>query len=476
MRVLRWVLLLAVTGCVGEITGPGSSNDDPPGDDVDEPLARGLVLEPKHGSLVERDPLSTTFHVTGRYDGADELAVQILSNPADLTSWITIAHATPKNGAFAVDIEPITSEADRTRWPRGGIFRLRVVDARGNALPHEEEAPESTVIALAESRRAPRTWTYLVENAAPGSLEETREYYATIDAPATLDAFLQRYGFPGDETQALYYNRGDLKIGRDMHCRAIETPAGGIACYVRNYGEFGGSKNQALQQATGGGIPLATVAMVYAPPITAPNAVTFMVYGGNGARIDEAQLDTQGDNTSIPQNCINCHGGRSSYDPATNSVTNARFLPFDPLAFDFSTQPQFTLAQQVDDFRALNKLVGLAAAPAGMQELIDGMFPANIAYDPLFVPAGWRASPRDARVYHGVIAPYCRSCHTSFEDSATFATAVKSRAGLIVEKVCGAGPKGMPTAEATTDDFYRSPARAVLLTWLDAPGACAPAQ
>jgi hypothetical protein len=136
------------------------------------------------------------------------------------------------------------------------------------------------------------------------------------------------------------------------------------------------------------------------------------------------------------------------------------------------------LPQQVDDFRALNKLVAQTAAPTGMVELIDGMFPANVDYDPMFVPAGWRASTRDDRVYHEVIAPYCRSCHTSFDDSATFATAaaVKSRAGLIVEKVCGAGPKGMPTAEATTDDFYRSPARAVLLTWLDAPGGCAPAQ
>jgi hypothetical protein len=65
--------------------------------------------------------------------------------------------------------------------------------------------------------------------------------------------------------------------------------------------------------------------MVYDPP-TAPNAVKFMVFNAAGALLTPAQLDTRGDNTSIPNNRINCHGS-DGYDAATHSVIGARFPP-----------------------------------------------------------------------------------------------------------------------------------------------------
>jgi hypothetical protein len=347
-------------------------------------------------------------------------------------------------------------------------------------LAIDPEGPTDTVIAIANPSPPPAGWTYLSEE-LPGSVTETIAYYTAIDAPATLTDFQTRYGFPGDETTALYYNAGDLAIGREMHCRATATPAGGVACYVRNYGVFGGTRDEAMTLAVAAGPPLATVAMVYTPPIDAPNAVTFVVYGPDGARVNEAQLDTRGDNTSIPQNCLNCHGGRSAYDTTTHAATNARFLAFDPIAFEYAPQPELSLAAQEEKLRRLNRLVALAAPTVAVRELIEGIFPvANTPYDPAFVPEGWNATPRDARVYREVVAPYCRSCHTAFEataaDPATFATAegFRAKANAIVAKVCGAGPKGMPTAEATTKLFFASPARAVLLQWLERPGACAP--
>lgn len=475
MRCWLLVLLVSLVGCIGA--------PPPPLGDDDSGSAIGLVSEPAHGAVVTGDPVGLSLHVAGVYDGGSAtLSIQVLADPDDLTSWQSIATVEPDPGShgFAADVRPVASDAERARWPAGGVLRLRVVDEDGVALARDPSVPEATVIAVVNPAAPPPTWTYLSEQPV-GSVAETQAYYAAIDAPATLDEFQTRFGFPAGEVAATYYNAGDLGIGREMHCRATETPAGGLACYVRNYGTFGGDRDQAITELVAGGTPLATVAMVYAPPIDAPNAVQFVVFGPDGARIDAAQLDTHGDNTSIPQNCLNCHGSTSRYEASTHTVDGARFLGFDPAAFEFADQPGFDLAAQQDGLRGLNRLIADTAPTAAAREMIDGMFPAADApYDPAFVPAAW-AAPADARVYREVIAPYCRSCHVSFarsaDDPATLATPDQLRAygAATVLKVCGPGPRGMPTAEATAVRMYNSSARALLLAWLDAPGACAPA-
>ncbi|MEO8702681.1 MAG: hypothetical protein ABI867_21735 [Kofleriaceae bacterium] len=475
-----WTSLAMVCACAGD------PPVNPPVDVPDPPAATGLVTEPALGTLLPGDPASISIHVAGTYsDSTRTLSVQVLANPDDIESWTTLVttQATaPIDAAFgfAVDIQPVTADVDRVRWPLGGVLRLRVIDDTGYALAIDPEEPTDTIVAVANPGLAPAGWTYLVENPV-GSITETLDYYTVTDAPATLTDFMTRFGFPGDETNALYYNAGDLGIAREMHCRSIEIPVGGLACYVRNFGIFGGARDEALGLALAAGPPLATVAMVYRPPIDADNSVTFVVYGPDGARVNEAQLDTRGDNKSIPHNCLNCHGGRSTYDVTSHTSKNARFLAFDPIAFEFAERPDLTLASQEEKFRRLDRLIGLAAPTTAVREVIEGMFPLdNSPYDPEFVPVGWNAKPRDARVYREVVAPYCRSCHSAFEsatlDPATFATAdgFKAKANVIVQKVCGAGPTGMPTAEATSKLFFASPARALLLQWLERPGACAP--
>ena len=472
-------LVLVLVGCTG--SAPQQAEQDAPL----PPPATGLVTEPAQGLLVRGDPGSIMIHVAGTFDKVgSELAVQVLSNPDDLTSWTTIATTTaqtPQNETFefAVDVQPVAGDPDRPRWPVGGVLRLRVIDSDGLALPYDVTEPNESVIAIANPPVAlPIGWKYLSEE-APGSITETQAYYTTINAPATLDAFMTLYGFPGDETTAVYYNAGDLGIGREMHCRTAAT--GQVACYVRNYGVFGGTKADSLAALVAAGIPLATVAMVYTPPITAPNAIAFLVYGGDNALINEAQLDTKGDNKSIPQNCLNCHGGRSSYDLVNHAAIGARFLPFDPSMFDYDTRPDLTFAAQEEKFRRLDRLVVTAAPTVATQELIEGMFPlANTPYDPTFVPAGWTGTQRETNVYRTVIAPFCRSCHASMENQAndplafTTAAQVRAKSSSVVSHLCGAGPKGMPSAEATSAAFFASPARAVMLQWLGAPGACAP--
>lgn len=481
MRVALVVVFSAILpACIADVEG--FRPDEP------EPVqgeASGIVREPAHGTVLVGDPSTIAIHVSGVYGAPDKrLEIQVLANPNSLTSWVTIGTTTTGSTAiggtysFATNVRPVTSAADAVRWPRGGVLRLRVLDDQARPLPWDPAAPDDTVIAVVNPANLPPSWTYLMEK-TPGSIAETQEYYAAINAPATLDAFITRYGFPGGETSAVYYNAGDLGIGREMHCRSTQVPAGGLACYVGNYGTFGGDRDEALTLMLAGDAPFATVAMVYTPPITAPNAVSFMVYGANGQLVNEAQLDSFGDNTSIPQNCINCHGGGSRYDPATNAVIGARFLPFDPAAFSYAARSDLTLIAQEQQFRQLNRLVDQAAPTKGVRELIAGMFPANKPYDPSFVPPGWAAKPADARVYREVIAPYCRGCHASFDDDATdlvFSTAdsVRTRWSSMMTHLCGTGPLGMPAAEQTTRAFFNSSARGIMLQWLGQPGACAP--
>jgi len=443
-------------------------------------VARPLLTrvdEPLHGAVVAGDPYTINLQVSGRHDDASRsLAIQILADPDDLQSWTSIgsAQVDATSHRFSVDVRPVQTLDDEARWPKGGVLRLRVVDDTGVVLPYDAEG--GTVLAVVNPAPAPTGWAFLVEK-PPGSPEETAAYYAAIDAPPTLTDFITQFT-ADDETTARYYNTGDLGIGREMHCNP--TPANGLACYVRNFGTFGGDPTVGLDLLVEGGTPLATVAMVYAPPIEAPNAVTFMVYGGDGALVQEAQLDTRGDNTSIPQNCLNCHGGRSSYDAQLHAATGARFLPFDPSAFAFSQLPGLTLAAQESDFRTLDRMVADAAPTAATRELIDGLFPADNSFDPGFVPVGWRGKASDARIYREVVAPYCRGCHTSFangpNDPAAFTTAASLRAQAtnVIAKICGGGPLGMPAAEQTTASFFRSSARALLVTWLGAASACAP--
>src|SRR4029453_12878076 len=114
----------------------------------------------------------------------------------------------------------------------------------------------------------------------------------------------------------------------------------------RNCAIFGGSREQAIAEVTTGDSPFATVAMVYLPPIQSPDAVQFMVYGATETLVTEAQLDTQGTNKGIPQNCINCHGGRSFYDGKNHAVMGAHFLPFDPSSFAFARRDDLSFGAQ----------------------------------------------------------------------------------------------------------------------------------
>lgn len=81
-----------------------------------------------------------------------------------------------------------------------------------------------------------------------------------------------RPGTPDTRVNAIYFNAGDLNLGRDMRCR---DTAGRVACAVSNHVRLEGGKpvftadpSFALNSLVTGGTPFATVAMEWESPLT----------------------------------------------------------------------------------------------------------------------------------------------------------------------------------------------------------------
>lgn len=129
-----------------------------------------------------------------------------------------------------------------------------------------------------------------------GALDESFEFFRTLGLAKcsdqwlscvkqftdSLNQFKARNGFAvgQGEVRATYFNNIDLRIGRDMHCR---RNAGGIACYVSNYGPpafLNGAANPAYPdphaalteavQAAGGLIPPGSLQQPSSSALNAP--------------------------------------------------------------------------------------------------------------------------------------------------------------------------------------------------------------
>jgi hypothetical protein len=205
--------------------------------------------------------------------------------------------------------------------------------------------------------------------------------------------------------------------------------------------------------------------------------VQFFVYNAQDELVNRALLDNIGENQSIPNNCLNCHGGQ--YDVDRGALVGATFLPFDPLAFDFSPEPGFSYADQQDQFRSLNLMVRGAGAPPPVIQFIDGTYggKADVPGTPAdldWIPAGWNADDESKTVYRDVLKPYCRTCHISQVGDFAFMRIedFKEQNAKTAASVCKT--TDMPVAEATLGLFWQSPARAYLVNTLGLSTACAP--
>ena len=249
-----------------------------------------------------------------------------------------------------------------------------------------------------------------------GSVAEAGQYYAEIGAPADFAAWKTTYFNSGTEVIAKYYNAGDLGFGRNMHCK--QKANGDVACYVANHGVGAASPvNASLDAAINEELDLAAVAMVYdASEDGNPNDIKFYVYPNSG-RLNEVALDSEGAK-AIPQLCLPCHGG--SYNEATNSVSGASFLPFDTAAFKYSNQAGYTLADQQEEFRLLNKKVKATNPASAISTLIDGWYASSGGLNTVgatenesFIIPTYDGNSSDRSVYLNTVKPFCRSCHVA---------------------------------------------------------------
>ena len=352
----------------------------------------------------------------------------------------------------------------------------------------------------------------------PARRADTDSYYDTVgtdrfggSAPSirssigTLEDFQTRYEFTsGSEFTASYYNRGDLGLGREMHCKV--TSESEAACYVTNFAAgsdgseftFGLSRDIAFDNMDAENA-VATVAMVYRPLATG-NLVIFAVYDASGDLTNTAPLDRHGlnffnafaangnsdpgtagtpgveFNNHIPSNCLNCHGG--TYSPgAAPQVANAYFLPFDLDQFEFQDVPGKTLDAQQDQFRNLNQLVRGVAGQGGITNhpiyaQIQGWYGnTNLGslsgnFRPEFVPDGWDDTSEDIVAYRSVVRPSCRACHMAsqsfpFNTAASFPAALASN---LLES------NSMPHALQTQREFWQSGQPVALETWFTQKG------
>ncbi len=298
-------------------------NPNPNPDPQPNPVAPGFVTSPINGQLFTGTTTLTVIDISGTYTGtAQEVTVQIM-DPSNNNQWTSVGAASVQAGSFNTTIGPFNA----LQWPQGGLLAMQVIDDSGAALPYQlnnDQGASNTALIVGSPGQNPTDWTFLTQQPI-GNSQETALYYQTIGAPQTLNDFQNEF-FPdgvaaGGAANALFYNKADLGVARDLSCNTTQT--GGVACFVKNFGTFDGNENTALNQLEdpGGHRPTSTFAMIYNPPITAPNAIQFVVYDGNGDLDDSTQIDQFGNNTSVPQACLNCHGAQSSFNAGTAQVT-----------------------------------------------------------------------------------------------------------------------------------------------------------
>lgn len=280
---------------------------------------------------------------------------------------------------------------------------------------------------------------------------EQRDYYEKIDPNKERDSLRKFISYHGFDTKkpvsANYTNYYDLNLLRDMHCiESIRRNV--IACYVTNYQTNAGFHL---------GDSIATVAMEY-DPYDKENMVKFFVYDETGENILlDVTLDSEGPKT-VPNVCLNCHGGKYSQD--TDSVDGAKFIMFDYELFSDGAEK---LSTQEENFKALNNLVAKTNIHDRVRNVISNYNRGN--YEA--VPEGWLEKPR---LYNDLVKPFCRGCHYSFKDEKDISFDTYSnfnkRASVINYVVCNPANPSMPHSERTREVFLRSTGKASLVNFL----------
>lgn len=317
-----------------------------------------------------------------------------------------------------------------------------------------------------------------------GKKELAEAYYAAVDPAGerkSLGAFWAVNGF--DESgaggiRASYLNHGDLGLGRDLHCKTTGPAGKGLACYVTNYGCFDQAPGNAeLAERADRSQAAATVAMEYSPSLPVEKSVSFFVYKGGVAeaeRVPGADLDGYGEKF-VPHLCGNCHGGHP--DGGGREVAFPKFRELDLAALRFTRGREYggLTDEELGKFRAMNEMVK-GTLPQGnlIRRNIEGWYASGANRpDYTWTPEDWKtAEPQTEKLYHEVVAPYCRTCHIALDTYPfdSFADAFSSRRDAIAERVCFDRLRAMPHSATTYNNFWRSPTARQALAGFRAEG------
>jgi hypothetical protein len=328
-------------------------------------------------------------------------------------------------------------------------------------------------------------------------VDNSANYQAATDAQTggsreNLNKWKQANGFntngtlaPGEAT-AVYFNNGDLKFGRDMHCRVTNNTPGAIACYVSNFGVVGtDDAAQALSQAEqyeasgqSAPQPAATVAMEY-DPTAGGNAVQFWAYKGDGSYLAHPALDVQGPKP-MPDMCLACHQGSYAGTPGAK-VGGAAFLPFDLDSFlddtatPFPTSVKVTPALQ-QQFHLLNNTVTGTNPPPGVGQLEQLWYSSNNPSVPFTFNQGAAQLPNQPffqnnihhePLYDSVVKVVCRTCHVALPGVEWNAfDQMNNEGGFIHTLACAPGSLKMPHAEVPWKRFWQQSLSATLASEL----------
>lgn len=305
------------------------------------------------------------------------------------------------------------------------------------------------------------------------------------NASFDLEQWKQQFGYyQSTPVRAVYGNRLDLQLGRDMNC--WQPPASArVACYVTNYGrapfvdgresEIWPGLKLGTDLAGDGDVhkSLATVAMVYDPNGIGRGGdrIAYYAFGptdadGHQPLIRSIALDGEGPKT-VPGMCRSCHAGGEH--GGGSHVDN--FLPFDVQSFYFSPgktdaegvviEPSpYTLDDQQEAFRQLNALVMKTNPTPAIRNLLDGWYAGNVETpgatipDDGYIAPGWDVDTVSRRVYQSVYRPYCRMCHVAQMGPLAFENVSDFDAEAVQSAVCGW--RSMPNAQVPYGDLRTS--------------------
>lgn len=305
------------------------------------------------------------------------------------------------------------------------------------------------------------------------------QYYNSIGAMTagspnfTLASWKTAFGFGGGaDTEALYYNAGDLGFWRAMF---YKTSGGTNAFYVTNYA----NDFDALAQSA----PIATVCMEFSPlPGGTADVTKFYVFDANGNLVNNADLDGNGAKF-IPNLCALCHGGKSALDYSTlNSTTletaytdatlsMPNFLHFDVESFAYSTATGYLRSDQESELRDLNQAALDTKVTDAIEEFVmeaygeSPPYPANLPavnfIDHTLVPdwdvagtgPGGLVTHRD--FYPEVVATSCRVCHIARPQTFYWFNDINQ---ISFGPVCNTTPT-MPNAQVTFKNFWTDSTR-----------------